>query len=837
MTCRVLVFLLAGAIGLNACGPTEEDLKAEDGEDGKADAWNYSNDPDRFRVEFNYRLADLPRSGEAEAPPWPDDYWAYYNDSINYRWRGESNLSPAELYDRAFNNWTPAENYMSLRPRADRAETWDSAYYTSLGPLAAEVHTHRGNADMVNGVDDDSDGQIDECGDEECDGVEFWWGVCHAWTPSAILEPEPINPVTHNGQTFYPSDIKALMMIAYDSSSALMLGGRCNAKDVTRDEFGRSTSAECQDVNAGAFHVVITNLLGLQRRALAEDRTYDYQVWNQPMRSYEITTLNTGLTAAQAMTALGRTGATYAYNADARSFAEVRMSARYITEASPSEAPRIPQIDRYTRTDRYHYILELDANGNIIGGEWGPTSQSNHPDFLWLPTGHGTSFRNLTYANVRMLLDMSRRTDAPVDGDGQVFEVRPNAAIPDNSATGVTVPLSVTADGTIQQLSVAVDIQHTYIGDLTLKLRHNGTEVSLQRHQGGSADSLVQNFTVADFNGQSISGTWELFVSDDAAQDTGTVQRFALVAVLGDGGTTPPSNNTFSSTTAVSIPDNSATGATSAIDVTGTGSIGGLSVRVDIAHTYIGDLIVELRHNGQVRRLHNRTGGGTDNLQSEFQVTEFNGTSMGGRWELFVSDNARSDTGRINSWSLTFAAGEAPPVDPVTAVAPNAAGQIVFSEIMADPAAVSDTNGEWFEVYNTTTDRTFTLQGAIISDDDGESFTVEGNITIGPGERLVFARSQEMGVNGGVAVNYAYGTAMNLANSGDELVLTVGGTQIDRVAYGSGWPRAAGAALQLGPANHTHTANDSAASWCLATQAYGSVSDKGTPGRANTACP
>lgn len=836
MTSRVLVFVLAGALGLNACGPTEEELKDEGTDGGKADAWNYTNDPDRFRVEFVYRLADLPRSGEAEQLPWPDDYWSYYNDSINYRWRGESNLSPAELYDRAFNNWTPPENYMSLRPRADRAQTWDAAYYTSLGPLAAEVHTRRGNAAMVNGVDDDNDGQVDECSDEECDGIEFWWGVCHAWAPAAILEPEPIRTIEHNGQTFYPSDIKSLMMIAYDSSSAVMLGGRCNEKDVHRDANGRSTDDECQDVNAGAFHVVITNMLGRLRRALAEDRTYDYQVWNQPMRGYEITTLNTGLTAAQAMAALGQNGSTYTYNADAVSFAEVRMNVRYITESSPSEAPRIPQIDRYTRTDRYHYVLELDANDNVIGGEWGPSSQSNHPDFLWLPTGHGSAFRNLSYANVRMLLDMSRRTEGPDEGDGQVFEVRPNAAIPDNSATGVTVPLSVTAGGSIEQLSVAVDIQHSYIGDLTLKLRHDGTEVSLQQHQGGSADSLVQNFTVAEFNGQPIAGTWELFVSDDAAQDTGTVQRFALVAVLSDGGSAPPSDNTFSSTTAVSIPDNSAAGATSAIDVTGTGSIGGLSVRVDIAHTYIGDLIVELRHNGQVRRLHNRTGGSTDNLQSEFQVTEFNGTSMGGRWELFVSDNARSDTGRINSWSLTFAASEPPPVDPVTAVAPSAAGQLVFSEVMVDPAAVSDANGEWFELSNTTTDLTFSLQGAVISDDDGERFTIEGDITIGPGERLVFARSLEMGVNGGVTANYAYGTAMDLANSGDELVLTVGSTVIDRVAYTSSWPRAAGVSMQLDPTAHTHTANDSAASWCRSTQPYGSVADKGTPGRANTTC-
>jgi len=31
---------------------------------------------------------------------------------------------------------------------------------------------------------------------------------------------------------------------------------------------------------------------------------------------------------------------------------------------------------------RYMYDLELDAQGNIVGGEW---YQNQHPDFLWLP--------------------------------------------------------------------------------------------------------------------------------------------------------------------------------------------------------------------------------------------------------------------------------------------------------------------------------------------------------------------------------------------------------------------------------------------------------------------
>ncbi len=644
--------------GLGACVlESEVGMKPDDDEEGKTDQWNYANDPSRFRVEFDYRLSQLPREGEAEQIPWADDYWSYYNDSINHRWRGASNPSPAELYDLAFNSWQMPEGYMALRPRADRAATWDADYYNRLGPLATEVHSRRGNERMTNGRDDDGDGEVDECDSEDCDGVEFWWGVCHAWAPAAVMEPEPVNPVEHNGRTFYPSDIKALMMIAYDSTSAIMLGGRCNARDVERDENGRATLAECQDVNAGAFHVVITNMLGVHRRAFDEDRTYDYQVWNQPIRSFRVTSLREGLTATEANQVLGITGDSYSFNGDAVSFAEVRMDVRYITESHPSEQPTLPIIDRYTRTDRYHYVLELDAEGNVIGGEWATTSQSNHPDFLWLPTRNGTYFRNITYANVRMLLDMSRRPTDPGgggEGEGQVFEVRPGTAIPDNSQTGARATIEVPDSGTIQGLQVAVDIQHTYIGDLTVLLERDGRQVQLQRHQGGSADDLVTTFNVTDFDGSDVRGAWTLFVTDDAAQDLGTIRRFALVAVLGSGGggggTTGP--RTYESTTAVPIPDNSSRGATSAIQVSDSGTIRDLRVRVNIEHTYIGDLVVELRHDGQVRTLHNRTGRGEDNIQAEYQVTELNGAPVSGTWELFVRDAARVDTGRIVGWSM-----------------------------------------------------------------------------------------------------------------------------------------------------------------------------------------
>jgi subtilisin-like proprotein convertase family protein len=471
------------------------------------------------------------------------------------------------------------------------------------------------------------------------------------------MEPEAQETVTHNGQTFTASDIKALLMIAYDATPAVMLGGRCNARELERNEEGRVTAEECRDVNAGAFHVVVTNMLGIHRRSFVEDRTTDYEVWNQPLRSYEITSLRDGLSASEAMSILGESGSTYAYNADAVSFADVRMRLSYITESSPSEGPRLGEIDYYTRSDYYHYILELDAHGDIIGGVWADESQLSHPDFLWLPTNHGTNFWSISYQNVQMLLEMSRNGGGGGGGgEGQVFETEPELAIPDNDSTGVTSRLAVNATGEISSLQVNVDISHTYIGDLTVRLRHNGQEVTLHRRQGGSADDIARSFDVSDFNGQDVSGDWELFVCDEAGIDVGTLHAWGLNVVTGGGGGGggggTGSTLTFASSGAVAIPDHDADGAESIINVSDSATIRSLRVGVNIEHTWIGDLIVELRHNGQVRRLHNRGGGSDDNIVSEFQVQEFNNSNIQGEWALFVSDNAGYDLGRIVEWEL-----------------------------------------------------------------------------------------------------------------------------------------------------------------------------------------
>ncbi len=51
--------------------------------------------------------------------------------------------------------------------------------------------------------------------------------------------------------------------------------------------------------------------------------------------------------------------------------------------------------------------------------------------------------------------------------------------------------------------------------------------------------------------------------------------------------------------------------------------------------------------------LHNRTGGGADNINETYTV-DASSEVANGTWRLRVNDNAAQDTGKIDSWSLQF---------------------------------------------------------------------------------------------------------------------------------------------------------------------------------------
>ena len=633
--------MLIGVVFATACGTATEpeqptDPPTQDGvekpSDARADAWNWRNNPRGFRTELSYVFDDLPLEGASSRIGWAASYWPYYQDGINYRWQGDDVLSPAEKYDKAFHNWEPEDGFMDLKPWDSWTCEYDEEYYDKLGPVAEWTNRNKGTWRAHNGIDDDKDEVVDadECKEDrsEYDGLETWWGICHAWAPAAIMEDEPQAAVERNGVKFEVSDIKALLIQQWDRASAYMVGGRCNDRELERDDTGRITNSECRDLNAGSWHVIITNLLGKHSRPFVIERTTNYEIWNQPLVGYEVTeqreiTLEeahellevvvasqggtgefvqgieegtglaeailkfvnegteeeldddarlfsnavTNILAARPFETLAElddvsgVGSSafgslrryvennnlvpanpdeYKYNDDATRFIEVRMTTDWVTESHASADPMTPVNDRYMRHDNYHYILELNDDGEVIGGEWVGSSNTNHPDFVWLPVASRGGNPHIDIDLVREMIAESQPTDDDDDDDdddngGVQVRTYSNSDvldIPDNDPEGVKSFIEVTDKGTIQKVNLDLQIDHTYRGDLIVQLVHGGVALTVYDGQDASSpwedDVAISDQLVDGFMGAEIEGQWELRVFDSMGADIGKLVSWSL---------------------------------------------------------------------------------------------------------------------------------------------------------------------------------------------------------------------------------------------------------------------------------------------------------------------
>jgi cysteine-rich repeat protein len=180
--------------------------------------------------------------------------------------------------------------------------------------------------------------------------------------------------------------------------------------------------------------------------------------------------------------------------------------------------------------------------------------------------------------------------------------------------------------------------------------------------------------------------------------------------------------------------------------------------------------------------------------------------------------------------------GCSPVCKPEPAVAP---GQLVITEILANPKDTTETTSEWLEVYNSGA-TTVEMTGLTLTR-GGAAWLFKSLVPmpIAPGEYKVWGRNADKAVNGGAPVDLAYGSAISLPNSATlDVKILKDGVLIDEVvgyAGKNGWlPVGDGMAWQLNGAPNAQ-ANDLPVNWCYATAIYAG-SNKGSPGKANPAC-
>lgn len=276
-------------------------------------------------------------------------------------------------------------------------------------------------------------------------------------------------------------------------------------------------------------------------------------------------------------------------------------------------------------------------------------------DGTWSPWfGHGRVDAQAAVAEAMSRMQPSATTTFHADST-------PDKSIPDNNARGIKDKISCDESFTLKSIKIAIEITHTYIGDLQVNLiSPSGTSVILHNRRGASQNNL---FVTYDANSlpelhalidEPVNGDWTLHIRDLASIDRGRLKNWSLELV----GSARQSVS-IQESPGVTIPDNTQAGIERTLSVLETGKIDNIAIDLDITHTYIGDLIVKLRSpSGTSITLHDRSGGAADNLIRSYSIANTNdlqvlmGESVAGDWVLHVSDRANIDLGKLNHWAI-----------------------------------------------------------------------------------------------------------------------------------------------------------------------------------------
>ena len=336
--------------------------------------------------------------------------------------------------------------------------------------------------------------------------------------------------------------------------------------------------------------------------------------------------------------------------------ANPNLSALDVISILKQTASKDLDFSGYPRTPPANFDFDTSWDVSpIVPFDSGAFSDNGDAEGTWSPWfGHG---RVDAEAAVAEALNRNQQTgDQTFQGNSS-----PNKSIPDNNSRGIKDKIISNDEFTIGDMKVSVDITHTYIGDLRVTLiSPSGTSVPLHDRVGGSTIDLHAEFDFRSvpglhaLSGEPVNGEWVLHVQDLAPADRGRLKSWSL-DISGQVDT----SILVEESPGVIIPDNVQGGIERALTVSETGQLDSVVVKLDITHTYIGDLVVDLvsPDNTSVL-LHNRSGGSVNNIIKTYTMMNtsglqnLRGDSIGGDWKLHVSDHEGADQGKLNHWAL-----------------------------------------------------------------------------------------------------------------------------------------------------------------------------------------
>jgi hypothetical protein len=217
----------------------------------------------------------------------------------------------------------------------------------------------------------------------------------------------------------------------------------------------------------------------------------------------------------------------------------------------------------------------------------------------------------------------------------------------------------------------------------------------------------------------------------------------------------------------------------------------------------------------------------TDPVSNDDEASFCDGTTAYGAGDLGTPAAANLECGGGGTTCLDGGTPR-PIVNPVI-------GDLVITEVMPSPAAVSDATGEWFEVLVTAS---VDLNGVGL-DRAGDAaapnvITSPDCVEVTNGMVLVFARNADPAMNGMLPPVTATFAFTMVGTTGDvRLIAADTTTVLDAITWATAPD---GASLALDPDASDVVSNDVESNYCPGTTPYG-LGDLGTPGGANAQCP
>ncbi len=118
--------------------------------------------------------------------------------------------------------------------------------------------------------------------------------------------------------------------------------------------------------------------------------------------------------------------------------------------------------------------------------------------------------------------------DAGGGGSPQTYTNGSDYQIRDNSTVESPITVSGRSGNGGSSVPVAVDIRHTYKGDLRVDLvAPDGSVYNLHNRAGGSADNIIGTYNV-NLSSEALNGTWKLRVNDNYNGDTGYINSWSV---------------------------------------------------------------------------------------------------------------------------------------------------------------------------------------------------------------------------------------------------------------------------------------------------------------------